>query len=109
MARARRICPKPGCPQPAEGRYCPAHNKDYEKARGSRQKRGYGSNHYRQRAVAARQVEAGLVNCARCGQRIHPGTEWALDHDDTDRTKYLGPSHKHCNDSAGGKAAHRKP
>jgi hypothetical protein len=36
---------------------------------------------------------------------ILPGTEWALDHTD-DRTGYLGPSHKRCNDSAGGKAAH---
>ena len=34
MARAKRICPKPGCPHVAVGRYCPQHNREYEAKRG---------------------------------------------------------------------------
>lgn len=107
MARARRICPKLNCPKIANGRYCPEHNTAYEKERGTRQQRGYGAGHQSKRKAWEAGVKAGAVSCARCGQQIHPGTDWALDHEDHDRTKYLGPSHKHCNDSAGGKAAHR--
>jgi hypothetical protein len=42
-------------------------------------------------------VGAGLEHCARCGERILPGEPWDLDHDDNDRSKYLGPSHRRCN------------
>ena len=107
MPRAKRICPEPGCPHPASGRYCPRHNAERDRQRGSKAERGYGSAHVRLRKQWAPRVATGTVLCARCGQPIESGEPWALDHDDNDRTKYLGPSHRHCNDSAGGKAAHR--
>jgi hypothetical protein len=42
-------------------------------------------------------VEAGCVRCARCGELIKPGEKWHLDHDDFDRSRYLGASHARCN------------
>ena len=105
MARAKRICPKTGCPKAAEGRYCPAHNAEYEAERGTATARGYGSLHQKTRARLNLEVQRGTVNCARCGLPIAPNTPWALDHDDLDRSKYIGPSHSFCNNSAGGKNA----
>ena len=106
MPRARRVCPKPGCPNllhPRE-RYCPGHQRDYEQTRGTRQQRGYDRHHDKLRAQWAPQVATGQVNCARCHQPIHPGAPWHLDHTD-DRTGYLGPSHQTCNTSAGARVA----
>lgn len=107
MPRAKRICGKAGCPHAADGRYCTKHNAEYEAERGTSTARGYGSAHQRTRARLNLEVQRGLTNCARCGEPIQPNTAWALDHDDLDRGKYLGPSHVFCNNSAGGKAAHK--
>lgn len=107
MPRAKRICPKAGCPFPTDGRYCTKHNAEYEKQRGSREARGYGAEHRKARARLNLEVQAGITTCARCQQPIKPGEPWALDHDDNDRGKYLGPSHSYCNNSAGGKNAHK--
>jgi hypothetical protein len=41
------------------------------------------------------------VPCARCHVPIHPDDKWTDDHDDADRTVYLGPSHVDCNAKAG--------
>lgn len=59
--------------------------------------RGYGSAHQRLRERWAVRVAAGGVCCARCGLGIAPGSEWHLDHDTHDRSRYLGPSHAYCN------------
>jgi hypothetical protein len=40
--------------------------------------------------------------CARCGGPIGKEEPWELDHSD-DRFSYLGPSHRTCNRSAGGR------
>lgn len=77
-------------------------------ASGSTARRGYGARHQRLRAWWAPHVAAGTVDCARCGERIEPSAEWHLDHDDEDRTKYIGPSHSWCNTSAGGRLGGRK-
>ena len=106
MARAKRICPKTGCPHPADGRYCTKHNAEYEAERGTSTARGYGSRHQKTRARLNLEVQGGNMACARCGELIQPNTAWHLDHDDEDRGTYLGPSHAFCNVSAGGKRAH---
>lgn len=106
MARAKRICPKTNCPKPADGRYCPEHNAAYEAERGTATARGYGSRHQKIRASLNVEVQRGNTACARCGELIRPDTPWALDHDDLDRSKYLGAAHVFCNNSAGGKNAH---
>ena len=97
MARAKRICPKPGCPHVAVGRYCPQHNREYESKRGTSTARGYDQAHRARRAAWAPHVSRGLVTCWRCGQPIEAGAPWDLGHDDHDRTKYTGPEHRRCN------------
>lgn len=107
MPRAKRICPRTGCPNAADGRYCATHNAEYEAKRGTATARGYNSLHQRTRARLNLEVQRGTVTCARCGELIAPNTPWHLDHDDTDRSKYVGPSHAFCNTSAGGRKSHQ--
>ena len=64
--------------------------------------RGYGATHQATRKRLQRVIDAGGVACARCGCSILPGMEWHLDHA-PGKTSYLGPSHKKCNLSAGGR------
>jgi hypothetical protein len=65
--------------------------------------RGYGSSHQREREKWRPKVDAGLVNCARCGQPIEPGRPWDLGHSD-DRKTWTGPEHpSSCNRKAGGR------
>ena len=68
--------------------------------RGSTKLRGYSGAHKIQRRKWARIVAAGGVHCARCGGAIFPDEKFDLDHDDADRSRYLGASHVGCNRSA---------
>lgn len=68
--------------------------------RGSTTLRGYGTDHQRRRAQWKPKVDAGLVNCFRCGALIEPGRAWDLGHDDERKTR--GPEHLVCNRRAGG-------
>jgi predicted nucleic acid-binding Zn ribbon protein len=80
-------------------RFCsdPCRNRHRERTRPSMAERGYGREHFRLRAAWKPQVATGTVACARCGELIAPGERWDLDHDDNDRSSYLGPSHARCN------------
>ena len=60
----------------------------------------YGKAHRRKRAQWAVKVDAGHVNCWRCGKWIQPGTPWHLGHDDRDPTLHRGPEHERCNVTA---------
>lgn len=62
--------------------------------------RGYGSAHQRARLEWAPRVEAGEVNCRRCGRWIAPGSPWHMGHDDFDRTLPAEPEHRYCNVTA---------
>jgi hypothetical protein len=42
-------------------------------------------------------VDAGLVDCWRCGTRILAGEKWHLGHVDGDPTRIAGPEHVRCN------------
>jgi hypothetical protein len=53
--------------------------------------------HQARRRMLAPIVAAGCVPCAGCGELIKPGEKWHLDHDDVDRSRYLGVSHQRCN------------
>jgi hypothetical protein len=68
--------------------------------KGNTTQRGYGAYHQRLRAHWAPLVAAGRVDCWRCGQRIPPGAQWHLGHDDHDRRRYRGPEHAACNSGA---------
>jgi hypothetical protein len=89
---------------------CPDHMRQAERARGTRQQRGYTSRHDSLRANWKPRVEAGQVDCQSPAclmpiKRILPGQAWDLGHT-PDRTKWRGPEHALCNRSEGGKAAH---
>ena len=60
----------------------------------------YGHEHRQLRRELAPLVAAGLVNCARCGELIEPGTPCDLGHDDRDPRFYSGPEHAYCNRTA---------
>jgi hypothetical protein len=64
---------------------------------GKTKARGYGGTHKQLRKRWQRSVDAGIATCSRCGYPIEPGEKWDLDHDDLDRTRYLGPAHRACN------------
>ena len=104
-----RICAVPGCPTAYADRntHCPAHRRQADRARGTRQARGYDRDHDRLRADWAPKVATGAVTCWRCGDPITRGEPWHLGHDDNDRTTYRGPEHELCNLSAAGKSAHK--
>jgi hypothetical protein len=72
--------------------------------KGKTVQRGYGAQHRRLRAMWARQVMAGLVDCARCGRPIEPGALWDLDHTEA-RDGYNGPAHVYCNRSVAARKA----
>jgi hypothetical protein len=68
----------------------------------TRETRGYGSRHKAERRRWEPLVQAGVVDCVRCGLLIPPGTRWHLDHED-DGLHYRGPAHAMCNMRAAAK------
>lgn len=100
---ALRPCLEEGCPNLTTAARCHRHTRAKDKARGTRQQRGYDRTHELERERWKPTVEAGLAYCSRCDQQIRPGEPWALDHTD-DRQGYRGPSHVGCNAAAGGRA-----
>ena len=86
---------------------CPDCARQADRARGTREQRGYGAEHQRTRADWQRRIDAGEhVTCWRCGAPI-TGREWHLGHADQDRSITRGPECTLCNLSAAGKASHR--
>lgn len=82
---------------------CPAHERDRDRARGTRQERGYDANHFRLRGHYQARMDAGeTFDCWRCGDQIDP-TRWHLGHDDRDRTVYRGPECPPCNLAVSGR------
>ena len=63
----------------------------------------YGREHRALRRRLARDVEAGLGVCWRCGRPIAPGASWHLGHTD-DGSAHAGIECVPCNTSAGGRA-----
>lgn len=94
-----KVCMEPGCPTLTKATRCAAHTRERDKARGTRQERGYGATHARLRAEWAPLVATGHVKCARCREPIAGDAAWDLDHT-ADRAGYLGPSHASCNRAA---------
>lgn len=113
MTRAKRVCSQPGCPELTDTGRCPWCRRQADRARGTRQARGYDRHHdrARRRAVSAATPQ---TPCARCHHPLGDTRPAHLDHDDT-RTGYLGLSHGTpcptcgvtCNLSAAGTASHR--
>jgi len=102
-----RVCSEPGCPelieQGARDGRCDRHRRARDKARGSRQERGYDHVHELTRAELL-PLAYGQV-CRYCGQRMWPHQHLVLDHT-ADRTGYRGIVHADYRDCpAGGNAA----
>lgn len=105
MARAKHPCAQAGCPVavPHGTSRCPDHTRERDRARGSRQQRGYGRDYDRTRRRWAPLVGTGTVPCTRCHAPIPPGTPWDLGHHDHDRTIITGPEHQACNRATAGR------
>lgn len=109
MTMSMRVCSKPGCPTliPQGQSRCTPHKREADKARGTRQERGYDAEHDAERRRWLDIIDGGAaVYCARgCGRRIRYGDPFDLGHNDK-RTAWTGPECEHCNRSAGGRLAH---
>ena len=105
-----RVCLTPGCPRLGQwqrGR-CPDHDRAHDRARGTRQARGYDAHHDRLRAHYQGRMDRGeMFVCWRpeCGRPIDPNL-WHLGHDDHDRSTIRGVECITCNLSAAGRARH---
>lgn len=87
-------CPTAALVPRGKGRgRCPSCARAKDKARGTRQERGYGPDHDAERARWVPIVATGHVKCWRCGEYIDADAAWDLGHDDLDRSKYRGPEH----------------
>ena len=94
---AKRVCIEDGCPTLTDKTRCTQHERARDKARGTRQQRGYGAEHTQLRAAYQRDMDGGhLYACWRCGRTVDPRS-WHLGHDDHDRSQYRGPECVACN------------
>lgn len=102
-----RVCIEDGCPTLTRTTRCPAHTRAKDKARGTRQQRGYDAAHDKLRAEYQRRMDAGeRFTCWRCPRPIDP-SDWHLGHDDHDRSKYRGPECPPCNLATSGRKGTR--
>lgn len=97
-----RVCSTPGCPTLVRagrrGGRCAGCERMHDRARGSRQDRGYDAAYDREhRAYQQRMDQGERFTCWRCAElgRPHevdprPG-HWHLGHDNTDRSIIQGP------------------
>lgn len=85
------------------GSRCTACSRKRDRARGTRQERGYDAAHDALRARYQRRMDAGeRFTCWRCGKQIDP-TRWHLGHNDHDRSRYRGPECVGCNTATAGR------
>ena len=99
---ALRVCSQAGCPELVEqgardGR-CTTHQRTKDKARGTRQQRGYDRAHELTRAALL--PKAYGTRCPHCLEYMWPHQALHLDHTE-DRKNYIGIVHEHCNTSDG--------
>jgi hypothetical protein len=93
---ALRVCAEPGCPTLTKATRCPDCTRAKDKARGTRQERGYDAAYDRERRRYQFRMEAGEVfPCWRCDELGRPHDVdpdwWHLGHDDLDRSIIRGP------------------
>ena len=100
---ARRVCLTSGCGRIGEwtrGR-CPDCARDHDRARGTRQQRGYDAEHDRERARWQRVLDQGSPVSCRNPHCLTPDTpvdpkHWHLGHTPR-RDTWRGPEHPDCN------------
>jgi len=97
---AKRVCSQPGCPTLVDagtrsGR-CPTHERQADRARGTRQERGYDAAYDAAGRDYQAKMDAGQrFNCWRCGKAVgtRRGIDWVLGHCDLNRSIIHGPEH----------------
>ncbi len=94
-----RVCSQPGCPELTTTTYCTEHTRARDRARGTRQQRGYDRAHEQRRAADL--PAAYGKPCPYCQQRMWP--HQALDWDHTTG----GITHASCNRSEGATRGNR--
>lgn len=76
----KRPCIEDGCPALTTTTRCPAHERARDKARGTRQQRGYDQAHVDLRAAYQARMDVGeRFTCWRCGGPVDPSA-WHLGH-----------------------------
>ena len=106
---AKRPCAEPGCPTLVTTTRCPDHTRARDKARGTRQARGYDASHDRERARWQRRLDRGEQvrctnpDCLTPSVPIDPRS-WHLGHT-PDRATWRGPEHPLCNLTEAGRAS----
>lgn len=94
---SKRVCAEPGCPRlidagARDGR-CDQHRRAKDRARGTRQERGYDAEYDARRKRDVRRMASGeVLTCWRCERPILPH-EYSLGHCDDDRRVIHGPEH----------------
>ena len=99
-----KVCIEADCPTLTNTTRCTTCERAKDKARGTRQQRGYDAAHDRLRAACQRRMDEGeTFDCLRCTKPIDP-SYWRLGHDDHDRSIYRGPECVPCNQATKGRA-----
>lgn len=95
----KRVCAEPGCPTITDQTRCTSHTRARDKARGTRQERGYNAQHDNLRAAYQQRIDSGEhITCWRPGcWTVLTGRTWHLGHDDHDRSITRGPECIPCN------------
>jgi hypothetical protein len=98
-----KVCAESGCPTLTHNTRCTTHERAKDRARGTRQARGYGAEHDTLRAIYQSRMNQGeTLNCWRCDKQIDPHA-WHLGHDDHNRAVYRGPECVPCNTATAGR------
>lgn len=92
----KRPCLEPGCPRLTSNTRCHDHERERDKARGTRQERGYDADYDRARLDYGRRMARGeTFICWRCAELGKPHlvdpTDWHCGHDNDDRSLIRGP------------------
>jgi DNA-directed RNA polymerase subunit RPC12/RpoP len=104
-----KVCSEPGCPNLQAESRCLEHRRQQERARGTRQERGYDKAHDQLRAQYQERMDEGQVyDCWRCGQPVDR-TNWTLGHCDDNRSRYHGPECPPCDYATSGRTACSHP
>jgi hypothetical protein len=99
-----RVCAEPNCPELTNSTRCRTHTRTKDRARGTRQARGYGAAYDNERRHYQRRMDKGeRFNCWRCHEPITPGARWTLGHCDDHRELIHGPEHPTCNYATAGR------
>lgn len=100
-----KVCAEAGCPELTEATRCVTHARAKDKARGSRQARGYDAAHEKLRSEYQRRMNSGeQFTCWRCGGVVDP-SYWTLGHCDGNRTRYHGPECPPCDYATSGRTS----